>query len=47
MKKIYTEPSAELFTLRSADVINFSVDLNNEGEVEYIGYKGLTWTAND
>ena len=49
MKKFYIEPSAELFALRSADVISVSpfTAEDSEGDAEYIGYKGLTWTSNN
>ena len=49
MKKLYLMPTADVFALKSADVITLSpfAAIDGEGDVEYIGYNGLTWKSDN
>ena len=49
MKKLYFEPSADIYAFRPSDIITTSPlnAIDDEGSVEYIGYNDLTWKSND
>ena len=49
MKKLYLEPSADIYAFKSSDIITASpiTAIEDEGTVEYVGYNNLTWTTDD
>jgi len=50
MKKLYLEPSADIYAFKPSDIITASpiTAIEGEGNVEYVNYNTLTdWTSND